>query len=182
VLAKWALLVVVLLASATLISCTKHLLPKDVLSSLPELPSTSSLPQSTTIAPTTKNLPATTIQTINRFSPVIVSPTSNPDTTILSPETTAPESKDGWTAFTNGNEINAMLFKGKELWAATSGGVIRIDSENATYRKYTTLDGLANNDVHAIALDKQGRLWFGTNGGDFTEVQLEIREIRVGVG
>lgn len=66
--------------------------------------------------------------------------------------------------FSNGNDIRGLVFKGKELWAATGGGVVRFNVEEGSYRKFTTLDGLCDNDVRAIALDKQGVLWFGTEG------------------
>lgn len=75
------------------------------------------------------------------------------------------ENEDGWTIFTNSKKVYALLAEGNALWAATSGGVVRWDVDKGTYRKYTTLDSLADNDVRSIGRDNQGNLWFGTLGG-----------------
>ena len=40
------------------------------------------------------------------------------------------------------------------LWFGTNGGVSRYDGENLT--RYTESDGLADNDVRAIAIDNDG--------------------------
>lgn len=51
-----------------------------------------------------------------------------------------------------------------EIWAGTwGGGVGRYDG--AKWVNYTEKDGLAGNIVYAIAQDRSGALWFGTNKG-----------------
>ena len=62
-------------------------------------------------------------------------------------------------------EISGLLIVGNELWVATSVSAVEWDINKGTYRKYTISDGLANNNVHAIAQDNKGNLWFGTYGG-----------------
>ena len=49
------------------------------------------------------------------------------------------------------------------LWFATEGGVSRYDGK--TFTTLTSQDGLAKNDVRAIAQGQEGHLWFGTGGG-----------------
>ena len=50
------------------------------------------------------------------------------------------------------------------FWFGTGGGgVIRYDGKTAT--SYTTAQGLASNNIRAIAEDKNGNFWFGTQGG-----------------
>ncbi|RLB22986.1 MAG: hypothetical protein DRG71_06510, partial [Deltaproteobacteria bacterium] len=61
-----------------------------------------------------------------------------------------------WAQFTNDNEIKDLAVEGDILWAATDGGVVRWNTSDGTYVKYTTLDGLADNYVHAIAIDGAG--------------------------
>ncbi|MDP2916629.1 MAG: two-component regulator propeller domain-containing protein, partial [Dehalococcoidia bacterium] len=75
------------------------------------------------------------------------------------------ENDAGWTLFTNSSKVQKLLAEGNALWAATSGGVVKWDLGKGTYRKYTTLDGLASNDVRSVGRDNQGNLWFGTIGG-----------------
>jgi ligand-binding sensor domain-containing protein/signal transduction histidine kinase len=50
-----------------------------------------------------------------------------------------------------------------QLWIGTSAGLSRMH-DNA-FTNYTIQQGLSNNTVTAIAQDKEGTLWLGTNGG-----------------
>jgi len=50
------------------------------------------------------------------------------------------------------------------LWCGTPSGASRYDGSN--WKKFTTVDGLSNNGVSSITVDrKNGRVWFGTAGG-----------------
>lgn len=52
------------------------------------------------------------------------------------------------------------------LWVGTSKGVHEIDVANGKLRRtFTRADGLANEYVFAIGIDKDGYKWFGTNAG-----------------
>jgi signal transduction histidine kinase/ligand-binding sensor domain-containing protein len=55
------------------------------------------------------------------------------------------------------------------LWVGTGeNGLLRIDDPQAaqiTFKRYTTADGLASNDIMGIAEDRFGNLWFGTGRG-----------------
>lgn len=52
------------------------------------------------------------------------------------------------------------------LWVGTSTGVLEVDLNTHQVRNtFTRDDGLANEYVFAIGLDRSGHKWFGTNGG-----------------
>ncbi|VAW30097.1 Sensor histidine kinase/response regulator, partial [hydrothermal vent metagenome] len=52
------------------------------------------------------------------------------------------------------------------LWVGTSVGVLEIDLTTQEVKNtFTRKDGLANEYVFAIGIDKDGYKWFGTNGG-----------------
>lgn len=56
--------------------------------------------------------------------------------------------------------------KGKSLWVGTSAGVHEVDLNTQELRHtFTRADGLANEYVFAIYVDREGNKWFGTNGG-----------------
>jgi ligand-binding sensor domain-containing protein/signal transduction histidine kinase len=59
--------------------------------------------------------------------------------------------------------IGAILRAGPDLWVGTAGGLSRL--EDGHFTNYTVKQGLSNNTVTAMALDAQGTLWLGTNGG-----------------
>jgi ligand-binding sensor domain-containing protein len=90
--------------------------------------------------------------------PAVINPEAN---TQVSNQSTA-ENQKGWTSFTAGNGILDLLVNGNDLWAATSGGVVRWDIEKGTNRKYTTLDGLGSNTVGKIIQDSRGNIWTTT--------------------
>lgn len=49
------------------------------------------------------------------------------------------------------------------LWAGTSGGgVLRI--KHASFKSYTTKNGLSSNYIFSLAVDSLGLVWLGTNG------------------
>lgn len=52
-----------------------------------------------------------------------------------------------------------LLADANELWATTPGGVIRWDLQDGSQCKYTTQDGLGNNNVREIIRDSQGNIW-----------------------
>ncbi|MEY4751615.1 MAG: hypothetical protein RIQ60_3829 [Pseudomonadota bacterium] len=52
------------------------------------------------------------------------------------------------------------------LWVGTSAGVHEVDLASGAVRQtFTREQGLANEYVFAISIDRQGRKWFGTNAG-----------------
>jgi ligand-binding sensor domain-containing protein len=52
------------------------------------------------------------------------------------------------------------------LWVGTSAGVHEVDLGSGKLRStFTRKDGLANEYVFAVGLDREGQKWFGTNAG-----------------
>lgn len=71
-------------------------------------------------------------------------------------------------------EVGANLYvraltvdpKSNSLWVGTSGGVHEVDlATNKVKRTFTRKEGLANEYVFAVGIDRAGYLWFGTNAG-----------------
>jgi ligand-binding sensor domain-containing protein len=69
--------------------------------------------------------------------------------------------------FVNGlpnNHVYSVLVDGNRIWAGTDDGLA--EYENGKWRTYTTKDGLAQQAVLSLALDKRtGDVWVGTMGG-----------------
>jgi ligand-binding sensor domain-containing protein len=49
------------------------------------------------------------------------------------------------------------------MWFGTAGGVSAFDGQNWT--NYTVANGLADNEVRAIAVEETGQVWFATRSG-----------------
>ena len=50
------------------------------------------------------------------------------------------------------------------VWLATGAGAAQYDGATDSWRRLTTTDGLASDDVTAVAIGGDGVLWFGTDG------------------
>lgn len=66
---------------------------------------------------------------------------------------------------TNIQAVKAAVRHAGYLWIGTTGGVVRLDPYDGSTVRFTTVDGLAHNDVRAVAVAGDGSLWFGTMAG-----------------
>src|SRR5262249_31732879 len=73
-------------------------------------------------------------------------------------------STDGITAYLNSADIRATALFNHARYLATSGGLIALDEGGNLKKRYTTLDGLTDNDLTALAVF-QDRLFIGTAAG-----------------
>jgi ligand-binding sensor domain-containing protein len=78
---------------------------------------------------------------------------------------TKPAPAGRWSNFTNGDEVNGLAVRGKEVWWATTGGVVKLDPEDGSYTKFTVADGLPDNMIFSVTQDQKNNLWFGTPSG-----------------
>jgi ligand-binding sensor domain-containing protein len=63
------------------------------------------------------------------------------------------------------NKVNAITIDSKEnVWIATNDGIAVIDSQNKTIKKYSTANGLLNDQVKKI-ICCNNELWMGTDAG-----------------
>jgi len=69
--------------------------------------------------------------------------------------------------YANGDDVLALALEGEVLWAATKGGgVVRWNTGDGSFEQYLyPQTDLASNEVRAVAVDGQGRKWFGTSRG-----------------
>ncbi|RFS13929.1 7TM diverse intracellular signaling domain-containing protein [Emticicia sp. C21] len=82
------------------------------------------------------------------------------------------ETKDNFRSFTvskiiqDGIPICMQLSKDQSTWwIGTSKGLIRYSVKDKKTEIYTTEDGLPNNFIYAIEIDKNNNLWLSTNRG-----------------
>ncbi len=63
--------------------------------------------------------------------------------------------------------IATCFYEGQSgyIWAGTIDGLVRVDPDNDSLKRYTTADGLPHKKVNSILEDDHGRLWMGTQNG-----------------
>ena len=72
-----------------------------------------------------------------------------------------PPATDGITIYVNAADARATAMFAGTRYLATSGGLIALDEGGAVKRRYTTSDGLSDNDLTALAVFRE-RLYIGT--------------------
>jgi len=77
------------------------------------------------------------------------------------------KSKNGWTYYGGSFWLNTMQAapKGDVVWMGGPTGLFRYDLKTSALERWTTLDGLIDNTVYDVALDKKGNVWAGTMSG-----------------
>jgi len=71
-------------------------------------------------------------------------------------------STDGLTLYLNASDVRAVASFAGVRYLATSGGLIALDEGGNVKRRFTTLDGLPENDLTALAVFRE-RLFAGTS-------------------
>ncbi len=83
--------------------------------------------------------------------------------------TAAPPLPGSWQIANALESVNALAVEGDTLWAGTGGGLVAWLTATDAYTIYTTVDGLADNRVTALAVAPPGfataGLWVGTENG-----------------
>ncbi|HDL52634.1 MAG TPA: hypothetical protein ENH32_01520 [Proteobacteria bacterium] len=70
-----------------------------------------------------------------------------------------------WRDNTNGVFIFPSVLDGKFLWVGGQEGLFRVNIINKRRKNFTIRDGLISNSVRAIAVDRLGFKWIGTDKG-----------------
>src|SRR5258708_638402 len=69
----------------------------------------------------------------------------------------------GWDSTTQGLFVTSVVVDAQNnVWAGTEAtGLWRYDSRGKKWTQFTTKDGLGDDTVYALAVDKLGRVWAG---------------------
>jgi ligand-binding sensor domain-containing protein len=77
------------------------------------------------------------------------------------------------------NNILSISSNDQEIWFATLGGASRCKTdgaanvENPVFENFDESEGLGNNFIYCVYTDKQGRVWFATDGKGITRLSNE---------
>ncbi|MDF1534907.1 MAG: chitobiase/beta-hexosaminidase C-terminal domain-containing protein [bacterium] len=70
-----------------------------------------------------------------------------------------------WRDNSNGVFIHPSVIQGDYLWVGGTEGLFRVDIESKSRKNYTSAKGLISNTVKALAVDRLGFIWLGTDRG-----------------
>jgi ligand-binding sensor domain-containing protein len=83
-----------------------------------------------------------------------------------------PKLHSEWTSYTTGNPIRSLVVQGDIIWTG-GDGVERWDMRNGDFAKLTTKQGLVDNHVTAMAVGRDGAIWFGTWGSGLSRLSKD---------
>lgn len=76
-----------------------------------------------------------------------------------------------WTTLTNTNFIQDIVVEGDTFWVASTGGVLLFDFQSKEYvQTFSNVDGLSHIIVTSISIDRNGDVWFATDGGGVSKL------------
>lgn len=67
-----------------------------------------------------------------------------------------------WQVYLYGNEVTSLAAEGETIWAATSGGLLRLRADGQITQWNRASLGLLSDTLRSVALDRSGRVWAGT--------------------
>lgn len=67
--------------------------------------------------------------------------------------------------FLNGTTFTVASSHAGAVWVGTSQGLVHYDLKKGVTKRYTVSDGLTDNDIRSIAVDKKGGVWIGSLHG-----------------
>jgi ligand-binding sensor domain-containing protein len=70
-----------------------------------------------------------------------------------------------WQTYTNTSDIRQMAVSQNTVWSATNGGLLAFDLMSKTFQTITNSDGLTSNDLVALEIDNQNRVWAAAQDG-----------------
>lgn len=86
----------------------------------------------------------------------------------------------GWNVYTCMKEVKDLSLYQNNVYAATTGGLFSFDynSPQSTIKKYTTINGLLNNDLLSISVDNNGNVWTGGFDGSINYLSKNDNSLR----
>ncbi len=74
-----------------------------------------------------------------------------------------------WKIYTSLREVKGISLGNNMVWSASSGGLFSFDAGNlSSVRKYTSLDGLRSNELTAVNVGNDGKIWAGAFDGSIS--------------
>ncbi len=83
-----------------------------------------------------------------------------------------------WKTYTNAKDIRQISFDGNNIWAATNGGLVSFDYLQQQ-SKYTNTEGLLSNDLVALEIDRNQRIWMASAEGHLMCLDPESEALRI---
>lgn len=75
------------------------------------------------------------------------------------------QQQTNWINYADMKSIRDIITTSDGIWAATRGGAFYFNNTDSSYKTFSKAEGLNGIDLTALAVDKYGKIWFGSNSG-----------------
>lgn len=76
-----------------------------------------------------------------------------------------PQQFSNWNNYTDMKNISDVIISSDLVWCATNGGAFSYNLSNGEFQTFSKSKGLNGTSLTAIAVDKQNKIWFGSESG-----------------
>jgi ligand-binding sensor domain-containing protein len=70
-----------------------------------------------------------------------------------------------WKSYTDMRSVRSIALSSSGIVAATGGGMFRYSGRSASYARWTNAEQLSTNDLTALTIDRNNRIWVGSSNG-----------------
>lgn len=70
-----------------------------------------------------------------------------------------------WKIYSDMKNVRSTVTTQSEVWAITGGGVFKFNTSDSSYTTITKAEGLNSQDLASIGIDKENKIWFGSQEG-----------------
>ncbi len=84
-----------------------------------------------------------------------------------------------WKNYTDKKNIKAIAVTTKGVWCATSGGAFFFNGNDSSYLTLTKSEGLKSQELTSVAVDKEGKSWFGSVEGYLNVYEPEQKSVKL---
>ncbi|HEX2867472.1 MAG TPA: two-component regulator propeller domain-containing protein [Ignavibacteriales bacterium] len=70
-----------------------------------------------------------------------------------------------WRNYSNMQNVRSAQASSDGIWAATAGGAFFYSFSDSSYQKLEKAEGLSSNSLTSLAVDRNGKVWLGGEGG-----------------
>jgi len=84
-----------------------------------------------------------------------------------------------WTTYTSMNNISEILLDGENLFCATTGGLVILNTKSDSITQITNVEGLGGSYLYSVAKDSLGNIWLGAQNGTLSKYKSDAGFVRV---
>lgn len=89
-----------------------------------------------------------------------------------------PQQYTNWRNYTDMKDVKSVSTAENSFWAASTGGGFQLDFSQNSFQRLNKADGLTGIELTSVTVDRQGKVWLGSNTGVIDVYNPESGSVR----